>query len=737
MPLVPRAVSAATCSAPSVTGITVGGVQQHHGPAGSTVQLNGSGFAPFGCTVQSVAVNGVSVPSFTVVSDSVITFKSAPGMSGQVAVTLADSLGGTVQNSAPNMNYVTDPTVSGLDNATPTTGATVHLLGQGFQLNVGGSGTTASYAWAAGPSNGSGCSGASSSATVADDSHITLVAPSQYCDGSVVVTFRFPNDTSNSSYTMLTVPASPASAPFDIAANPTGMSRTSAVPGQTVTVSGTGFGNQGGTATLNGQSATVQSWNDSTVTALVPSTATSGALTFTRKVDGKSFSAPQNLTVSGAVSSVSPAQGAVGDTITVNGAGFGVQSGTVSVAGTAATVQSWSPSSIAFTVPDGVPPGGTTLAITTNGTSAPSPPAFTVIPRITGMTPAHAPAGSVVEVDGTTFGTQQGMVQVGGQDATVQIWGDKSVVVALPAGLSPGDTTVSLTPAATSAAATYPYSIDNPPPSGSSGGSGSGSGTGGPGASSGSGGSGGGHASPVPGTPGAQEAPNGLILPSASGPIIAHGPVQFSKPSPPPGPVSLRLDAKDSQSDPATDVPFTVTLLAFGKPVVGAPVDLLLVIEPGGDASLNPAHGVTDAQGRVTGVIHLSRTPGDHIVLARSGIYSDEVRVVGRGANATVASGRVGAESGSPTPSLVSVRSPVLWALVACILLFGAGFGLNLVTAPAYAGAGTAAAKGGRERSAREALGDITAAAAAIARYGASLVAVAGALALGALRRRG
>jgi hypothetical protein len=384
-----------------------------------------------------------------------------------------------------------------------------------------------------------------------------------------------------------------------------------------------------------------------------------------------------------------------------------------------------------FTVPDGVAPGGTTLGITTHGTNAPPAPAFTVLPRITGTTPGHAVAGSMVELDGTSFGTQQGMVQAGGLDGTVAVWGDKSVVVSLPTGLSPGNTTITLTPAGTSASATTPYSIDEPPPptpqpgGGHSGGGGS-SGSGGSGSGSGSG-----ATTPVPGTPGAQVAPNGLIIPSPSGPIIAHGPVAFVKPSPPPGPVSLKLDTKANQSDPGTDVPFTVSLIAFGKPVVGAPVDLLLVIEPGSDATLDPSHAVTDAQGQVTGKIHLSRTAGDHIVLARSGIYSDEVRVVGRSATATVAAGRAGAvgEVGSPPP-LVSVRSPVLWALIACVLLFGAGFGLNLATAPAA----TRGATGG-SRDPRAALGEVVAAAGSLGRFALGVVAVVGALALGALRR--
>jgi hypothetical protein len=200
--------------------------------------------------------------------------------------------------------------------------------------------------------------------------------------------------------------------------------------------------------------------------------------------------------------------------------------------------------------------------------------------------------------------------------------------------------------------------------------------------------------------------------------------------------VSLKLDTATGQADPGTAVPFTVTLIAFGKPLVGAPVDLILVIEPGSDATVDPAHGVTDDSGQLKGSIHLSHTPGDHIVLARSGIYSDEVRVVGRGAHVAAAPGSAVAGVSVPpsTPPLVSVRSPVMWALAACLLLFGAGFGLNLLTAPA---AGPSVTRGGRPvRGVRATLLDSTLDMGSAARFAAGVVAVAGSLVLGALRRR-
>jgi hypothetical protein len=240
----------------------------------------------------------------------------------------------------------------------------------------------------------------------------------------------------------------------------------------------------------------------------------------------------------------------------------------------------------------------------------------------------------------------------------------------------------------------------------------------------------------APANPGAKPTP-GLILPDPGGPVIAHGPVQFVKPTPPPGPVSLRLDAGANQADPGNDVTFTVTLMAFGKAVVGAPVDLVLVIEPGRDASLDPTHAVTDDQGQVKGTIHLSKTPGDHIVLARSGIYSDEVRVVGRGATTAATAGRgVGTASTSSLPPFVSVRSPVLWALLACLLLFGAGFALNLVTAPTPAADGWSTVGANARRDAGYALRQTALGIGSAARYGVALIAVLSAHTFGALRRR-
>lgn len=702
-PLAPRVVSASLCPQPSISEVDVQApgsgqsVPQQHGPVNSAVTLKGSNFTAFGCS-PSVAIGnlGISNPSVT---NSVITFTLSQVADGRITVTLTDSANSSI--SDPNgLIYITDPTGGALTNQSPTTSqGGVQMQGShyNFGLQAGWEQFTATYAWTAGSSTGQSCPGSPSSASavsLADDSHLNVAIPSQYCEGAVTVTWSAPLSANNPSGSRMsaTLPA----ANFDVAPRTSGIGGSSTAGG-TATVSGSGFGGSRGSVTVNGTSAYVTSWNDTSVGFVVPSSASSGPVQLTRPLDGVTFS-PGSLTVGATISGgPSPAKAAVGDTVTLSGAGFGQKSqqSAVTVNSTAATITSWSPTQITFTVPSGATTGPVAVS-PNNGNSAPGTVNLQVIPRITGITPTHAAPGDVIEVDGTTFGTSQGTATIGGQPATVTLWGDTAVILQVP-NLSPGSSTVTVSPPSNDSA-TAPFTVDAPPPPP----------TPTPGTSSSSSGnqsssqSGSQSSSSTSKSASSASSTTSFIPPNPSGPVIAHGPVPFVHRTPPPGPVSLRFDSAANQADPGTTVAFTVTLRAFGKPIVGAPVDLLLVIVPGADATITPSHAVTDANGQVSGTIHLSKTAGDHIILARSGIYSDEIRVVGRGATVAVATGRTGTAAGpDTTPPLLAVRSPVLWALVTCLLLFGVGFGLNLVTSPAFAGAGAGAGVSGASVGAR------------------------------------
>jgi hypothetical protein len=310
-----------------------------------------------------------------------------------------------------------------------------------------------------------------------------------------------------------------------------------------------------------------------------------------------------------------------------------------------------------------------------------SAPSLTLQAKLTSVSPSHAQGGNYISFSGTGFGSTQGTVTLSGHSMGVVTWGDSQVVAWLPNSAAAGAYTLVVTPPGQSPVSA-PFTVDRPPPVPSGGGSSS---------SSSASSSAKPSASPGLGLP---PLVNGLIPPGVNGPIISKGPVNFTKPVKPSSPVNLTLAAAADTADPGQDVPFTVTLIAFGKPVAGALVDLSVVVEPGTDARITPTQAKTDAFGRVSGTVHLSKTAGDHIILARSGSTSDEARVVGRGAAA--ASNSSGGAISSVTDVFTAGPSKMLLlvASTACLVLFLTGFGIQMVLprrarAAAVAGGGS------------------------------------------------
>jgi len=158
-------------------------------------------------------------------------------------------------------------------------------------------------------------------------------------------------------------------------------------------------------------------------------------------------------------------------------------------------------------------------------------------------------------------------------------------------------------------------------------------------------------------------------------------------PTPPPAPSTpppqphpeLALHPAQSSGLPGHDVPFTVTLTDGGAPLAGAAVDLAFVRVPAADASVTPALGLTDSGGRILGVLHLSRRPGDHVIVARAGRSSEQITVAACCRPPTPpAVGRLNTDDTDST----GPRGPLVVALCACLVLFLSGFTLNLATTP-------------------------------------------------------
>jgi hypothetical protein len=141
----------------------------------------------------------------------------------------------------------------------------------------------------------------------------------------------------------------------------TSISPTVGAIGTQITITGTGFGATSGSATVNGTNATIQSWSDTQVVATVVAGTTSGGV---QVVNGGVSSNAVTVTIlNPQIAAINPTSGGIGTQITITGTGFGSATGTVSVNGTNATVQSWSDTQVLATVASGTTTGGLRVII--------------------------------------------------------------------------------------------------------------------------------------------------------------------------------------------------------------------------------------------------------------------------------------------------------------------------------------------------------------------------------------
>ena len=222
----------------------------------------------------------------------------------------------------------------------------------------------------------------------------------------------------------------------------TSLSPTSGAVGALVTITGSNFGSTQGTSTVkfNGATATATSWSASSIVATVPSGATTGNVVVTvsnKASNGVSFT----VVAAPSITSLLPASGAVGASVTISGSNFGSTQGssTVKFNGTTATVSTWSVSSIVATVPSGATTGNVVVhasGVDSNGVN------FTVVPApsITSLSPTAGPVGTSVTISGSNFGSTQGSstVTFNGTTATPTSWSDTSIVAPVPSGASTG-----------------------------------------------------------------------------------------------------------------------------------------------------------------------------------------------------------------------------------------------------------------------------------------------------------
>src|SRR5262249_10540745 len=223
---------------------------------------------------------------------------------------------------------------------------------------------------------------------------------------------------------------------FAIGAVITGVSPGTALVGNSVTISGNGFGTTGGTVSCNGTPATTSGGTDGTMGAQWPDGAIAGPIVVT--VGGQTSNGTM-FTPTPSISNLSPNFGLSNATVTITGNSFGNQASTVSFNGVTATVSAWSNKSITVLAPSAALTGN--VVVTVNGVGG-AGHLFTYTPQITGVSPNPALADTTVSIQGTNFGTQTGTVTFNGVAAAVSNWSNTGISATVPGTATAGPVVV-------------------------------------------------------------------------------------------------------------------------------------------------------------------------------------------------------------------------------------------------------------------------------------------------------
>jgi len=323
---------------------SISGINPTSGPLGTPVTITGANFGSSQGS-STVTFNGLNAGTATTWSAGSISIPVPNGASsGNVVVTVL----GTASNGVAFTVTTAGPSISGLSLTQGPVGAGFTINGANFGSSQGTSTAT--------------LNGAPLTVTSWITNMINVTVPPGATTGNVVVTVG--GVASNG--VLFTVTPPPAI---------TGINPISGPIGTNVIITGTNFGPTVGTiqsfVTFNGIQTRASNWSDTSITAPVPSGATTGNVLV--NVGG----VPSNgvvftVTPPPSISTLTPNFGPVGTSVTIAGANFGASQGTSTVTfnGTAASPTSWSASSITVPVPAGATTGNvvvTEAGVPSNG----------------------------------------------------------------------------------------------------------------------------------------------------------------------------------------------------------------------------------------------------------------------------------------------------------------------------------------------------------------------------------
>jgi photosystem II stability/assembly factor-like uncharacterized protein len=338
--------------------------------------------------------------------------------------------------STSNPTLTVEPLITGLPVTSGTVGSSVTVNGFAFGADKPAAGGHIFF------------NGVEAATTGWQYDQVTATVP-ETVRGPVTVTTSF--GTSNDNYVFSVVP------------NVGSLSRSDGRVGDSVVITGTGFGATKGASTVsfNGSGAATTAWSATSITATVPAGATSGPIVVT--TTGGS-SGGTGFTVKPKITGIDPAAVMPGVTeVTISGYTFGAtQAGsTVTFNGVdAGAAISWSDTGIKIKAPLGCT-SGDILVTTTMGSS--NGFAFSVGPHIDAVSPTHGPPTGPVTITGNNFKATQGASQVkfNGVDAGVaDSWSNTLIKVKTPYGAETGPVTVT-TAEGTSNTVTFEVGLSN------------------------------------------------------------------------------------------------------------------------------------------------------------------------------------------------------------------------------------------------------------------------------------
>ncbi|MEW6303449.1 MAG: IPT/TIG domain-containing protein [Verrucomicrobiota bacterium] len=219
-----------------------------------------------------------------------------------------------------------------------------------------------------------------------------------------------------------------------------GFSPTVGEPGVSVTVNGFNF--TGAYAvTFNGVSAIFEVVSSTQISATVPAEALSGPLSISTTA-GNANSLPSQFQVAPRITDFTPARGAPGSTVLIEGANFVNGATAVQFGSITAAASVTSASQITATVPASATNGA--IAVTTSAGSAVTTNEFivTTLPFISDFSPAAAAIGTVVVINGANFSGTTSVKFFNDKSANILSVSPTQIQVTIPTGATTGPISV-------------------------------------------------------------------------------------------------------------------------------------------------------------------------------------------------------------------------------------------------------------------------------------------------------